>query len=284
MEHMDAKYRLLNNTGIPVLGFGTYKITDEAEAEASVREAIRLGYRHVDTAAFYNNEAAVGRAIRAAMAENGLSREDLFVTSKVWKTENTYDKVMASFDKTMADLGIGYLDLYLVHWPSSYVFDDNWKETNREVWSAMIDIYKSGRVRAIGVSNFLTHHLDTIIDMEVIPMVDQIEINPGFLQKETVEYCQKRGIVVEAWSPLGRGRIMNNEMLITLAEKYGVTVAQLALRWELQHDIVVLPKSVTPARIEENMKIFDFEIDEDDMQAMDEMEPAGASGHSPDQI
>lgn len=274
---------LLNGHKIPMLGFGTYKITDENEAKSSVKEAIRLGYRHIDTAAFYMNEKAVGEAIKAALAENNLSREDVFVTSKVWKTENTYEKVMASFEKTMDDLDIEYLDLYLVHWPASYAFDENWKEINREVWSAMIDIYKSGRVKAIGVSNFLTHHLDTIIDMEIIPMVDQIELNPGFLQKETLDYCQQKGIVVEAWSPLGRGRIFDNEVLVNLADKYKVTVAQLALRWLIQHEIVVLPKSVTPSRIEQNMKIFDFEIDKEDMQTIDSMPPVGASGHSPDE-
>ncbi len=277
------KKTLRNGHKIPMLGFGTYKITDEKEASDSVKHAIKLGYRHIDTAAFYRNERTVGEAIKAGLEENNLSREDIFVTSKVWKTENTYEKVMASFEKTMEDLDIEYLDLYLVHWPSSYAFDENWKETNREVWSAMIDIYKSGRVKAIGVSNFLTHYLDTIIDMEIIPMVDQIELNPGFLQKDTVDYCQEKGIVVEAWSPLGRGRIFSNELLCDMAAKYDVTVAQLALRWLIQHDIVVLPKSVTPARIEQNMKIFDFEIDKADMNTLDTMPPVGASGHSPDE-
>lgn len=278
------KATLLNGNKLPMIGFGTYKITDATEATESVKGALKLGYRHIDTAAFYKNEVAVGQAIRAGLAENNLSRSDVFVTSKVWKTENTYDKVIASFDQTMKDLDIEYLDLYLVHWPSSSAFDDNWINTNREVWRAMIDIYKSGRVKAIGVSNFLVHHLDTIIDMEIIPMVDQIEINPGFLQKETVDYCQEKGIVVEAWSPLGRGRIMNDEVLNSLAAKYNKSVAQLALRWELQHDIVVLPKSVTPSRIEENMQIFDFEISKEDMAIIDAMPPVGASGHSPDEV
>lgn len=276
------KVKMNNQQQIPMLGFGTYKITDAVEATNSVKEALRLGYRHIDTAAFYQNEIAVGQAIRAGLAENGLKREDIFVTSKVWKTENTYEKVMASFEKTMKDLDIGYLDLYLVHWPSSYAFDENWKETNRQVWSAMIDIFKTGRVKAIGVSNFLTHHLDTIIDMEIAPMVDQIEINPGFLQKETVDYCQKRGIVVEAWSPLGRGRIFNIDLLKELSEKYNRPVSQIALRWMIQHNVVVLPKSVTPARIEENMKIFDFVLEDGDMALIDELPPVAASGHSPD--
>lgn len=274
---------LRNGVKMPCIGFGTYKITDAKEARSSVGTAIQLGYRHIDTAAFYGNEGPVGTAIREAMAKSGLAREDLFITSKVWKTENTYDRVLASFDKTMADLALDYLDLYLVHWPSSYAFDQNWKETNRDVWHAMMEIYKSGRVRAIGVSNFLTHHLETIIDMEITPMVDQIEVNPGFLQKETVDYCQSRDIVVEAWSPLGRGRIMKDKTLIDLSEKYGKSVAQIALRWEYQHGIVVLPKSVTPSRMEENKDIFDFAITEEDMRRIDAMPAVGASGHSPDE-
>lgn len=275
---------LLNKTEIPSIGFGTYKIVDEIEARESVKKAIELGYRHIDTAAFYMNEVGVGQGVRDAMAIYGLGREDVFVTSKVWKTENTYDKVIASFNETMKKLELGYLDLFLVHWPSSYAFDDNWKETNREVWRAMIDIYKTGRAKAIGVSNFLPHHLNTIIDMEIIPMVNQIEINPGFLQKETVDYCQEKGIVVEAWSPLGRGRIMENETLKEIASKYDKSVAQLALRWELQHGIVVIPKSVNEERILENLDIFDFEIEQSDMDIIDNMAPVGASGHGPDQI
>ena len=270
--------KLSNGNEIPVLGFGTYKITDDVIAEESVREALRLGYRHVDTAAFYQNEKAVGRAIRGS----GTDRKNIFVTSKVWKTENTYDKVMASFERSMNDLDIGYLDLYLVHWPASPSFDDNWKEINRDVWKAMIDIYKSGKARAIGVSNFLVHHLDTIMDMEVKPMVDQIEINPGFLQEETLEYLKEHNIAAEAWSPLGRGRIFGNEVLANIALKYGKTVSQIALRWELQHDIIVLPKSVTPSRIAENMELFDFEIEEEDMRKIDALPPFAASGHSPD--
>lgn len=274
---------LLNQTKIPVLGFGTYKITDPTLAKESVTEAICRGYRHVDTAAFYENEVAVGQAIRDTIAEGGLARKDLFVTSKVWKTENTYDKVMASFEKTMENLGLDYLDLYLVHWPASDAFDPDWKETNRQVWRAMINIYRSGQVKAIGVSNFLVRHLETILEMEVLPMVDQIEINPGFLQRETVDFCQKQGIIVEAWSPLGRGRIFDDPTLLSLANKYDKTVAQIALRWEHQHDIVVLPKTVTPSRMTENMQIFDFELSYDDMETLDGMDPVGASGHSPDQ-
>ncbi|MCR5415356.1 MAG: aldo/keto reductase [Pseudobutyrivibrio sp.] len=283
MSTLTTRIKLNNNTSIPCLGYGTYKIKDPAEAYNSVKSALELGYRHIDTAAFYENEEYVGQAIRDFINTGACTRSDLFVTSKVWKTELGYEKTLAAFEKTMERMQLDYLDLYLVHWPASYAFDDDWKNTNRETWKAMIEIYKSGRVKAIGVSNFLTHHLDTIIDMEVIPAVDQIEINPGFLQKETVDYCQAKGILVEAWSPLGRGKSLDHPVLKELAAKYGKSVAQIILRWEFQHDIVPLPKSVNPDRIVENSSIFDFELDEDDMKTIDDIPPYGNSGHSPDQ-
>ena len=266
------------------MAFGTYKIKDPNEAYNSVKTALETGYRHIDTAAFYENEKQVGEAINDFIATGACRREDIFLTSKVWKTENTYEKVMAAFEKTMEEIGMEYLDLYLVHWPSSYVFDEHWEDTNREVWSAMIDIYKSGRVKAIGVSNFLVHHLKALMDMEVIPAVDQIEVNPGFLQKETVDYCHEHGILVEAWSPLGRGKSLDHPLLKEIAGKYGRTVAQIILRWEMQHDIVPLPKSVTPSRIRENCNVFDFELSAEDMAKIDGIEPYGNSGHSPDQL
>ena len=283
MNSLSTRIKLNNGTAIPQLGYGTYKIKDASEAYSSVKNALELGYRHIDTAAFYENEKYVANAIKDFISTGTASREDIFVTSKVWKTELGYDKTLAAFEKTMDEMQLDYLDLYLVHWPASYAFDDDWKNTNRNTWKAMIEIYKTGRVKAIGVSNFLTHHLDTIIDMEIIPAVDQIEVNPGFLQKETVDYCHEHGILVEAWSPLGRGKSLNHPLLEELAFKYGKTVAQIILRWEIQHDILPLPKSVTPSRIAENSQVFDFELSSDDMLAIDEIPPYGNSGHSPDQ-
>lgn len=277
-EKLTDTFPLSNGRGIPCVGFGTYKITDKKQAVASVRMALQAGYRHIDTAAFYGNEAQVGQAVN----ESGIPREELFITSKAWKTELGYDRTMAAFEKTMEALGLSYLDLYLVHWPASPAFDENWIATNRDTWRAMTKLYKTGRVKAIGVSNFLVHHLEPLMDMEMIPMVDQIEINPGFLQQETVEYCHRHGIVVEAWSPLGRGRSLAHPLLQQLAEKYQKTPAQIILRWDLQNEILPLPKSVTESRVIENADIFDFALSDEDMAAINSLEAYGNSGHHPD--
>ncbi|MBO4458217.1 MAG: aldo/keto reductase [Butyrivibrio sp.] len=283
MNTLTTRIKLNNGTAIPCLGFGTYKIKDSAEAYNSVRSALEAGYRHIDTAAFYENEKEVGQAINDFINAGNAKREDIFVTSKVWKTEAGYEKTLAAFEKTMERIGLEYLDLYLIHWPASYAFDDDWENTNRSTWKAMTEIYNSGRVKAIGVSNFLTHHLKALMESDVIPAVDQIEINPGFLQEDTVNFCQENGILVEAWSPLGRGKSLDHPVLKELAEKYGRTVAQIILRWEMQHDVVPLPKSVNPSRISENSKVFDFELSDEDMKKIDAIEPYGNSGHSPDQ-
>lgn len=272
------RLKLSNGNEIPLVGFGTYKIKDPNEAYNSVKMALEAGYTHIDTAAYYENEAMVGKAIR----ESGIPREELFVTSKLWKTELGYEKAMAGFERTMKEIGLDYLDLYLIHWPASPTHEENWEEINLETWRAFIDIYKSGKVKAIGVSNFLPHHLKALMGTEIVPMVNQIEIQPGFMQKETVDYCRENGIIVEAWSPLGRGRVLDNPLLMELAEKYGKTVAQISLRWEVQNGIVTLPKSTHEERIKSNFDIFNFELSSEDMAKIDAMEPYGNTGHHPD--
>ncbi len=275
-----SNYTLSNGYEIPCVGFGTWQTPDGETAVASVKKAIEAGYRHIDTAAVYGNEESVGKAIR----ESGVAREDLFITSKVWNTERGYESTLKAFDVTMEKLGLDYLDLYLIHWPASSSQFDNWVELNKETWRAMVELYQAGRIRAIGVSNFLVHHLEPLMDAEVKPMVNQIEFHPGQMQEETVRFCKENGILIEAWSPLGTGRMLTNETLMAIAKEYDKSVAQLCVRWCLQNEVLPLPKSVTPSRIEENLDVFDFTIKDEDMETINAMEYFGGSGSHPDEV
>lgn len=283
MENLSTTLSLSNGVQIPWVGFGTYKATNE-EAVDCIKTAVECGYRHIDTAFFYENEADVGRGIRECLAEQNLKREALFVTSKVWNTDRGYEKTLAAFEKTMENLKLDVLDLYLIHWPASANQYENWVELNLGSWRAMTELYQAGRIRAIGVSNFMPHHLKALMETEVKPMVNQIEYHPGFLQEETVNYCRENGILVEAWSPLGRRRVLDHPVLLELAGKYQRSVAQICLRFCLQHGIVPLPKSVNKARIKENGELFDFEISKEDMERIDHLEEFGGSGLHPDRI
>ena len=268
MDQLTDIFSLRNGQGIPCVGYGTWRVKPE-EAVASVQKAVEVGYRHIDAAAIYRNEPEVGKGI----ATCGVKREDLFITSKVWNTERGYETTLAAFDKTCKDLGVDCLDLYLIHWPAnSKQFPDTWDQINQDTWRAMSELYQAGKIKAIGVSNFLPKHLKSLMEMDVKPMVNQIRFHPGMMQKEIVDYCVENGILVEAWSPLGQGKVMEDETIAEIAKKYGKTPAQIALRWILQHDILPLTRSVNPERIEDNAKLFDFELGEEDMKKIDALD------------
>lgn len=280
MKHIQDSFTLHGKVNIPCVGLGTWQSPDGEAVATAVEAAIKAGYRHIDTAAVYENEKGVGTGIRNA----GIPREEIFVTSKLWNSERGYDKTMRAFEQSLDDLGLDHLDLYLIHWPAIARQFDNWEQINKDTWRAFIDLYKAGRIRAIGVSNFQPKHLNALMDMEIIPSINQIEYHPGVMQQETVDFCNKNGILIEAWSPLGTGKMLNNQTLLGIAAKYNKSVAQLCIRWCLQHNTLPLPKSITPSRIVENANVFDFSIDDADMQTIDAMGFCGGSGHDSDNI
>ena len=280
MKNLTDAFKLKNGVEIPCVGYGTWQTPDGEVAKQSVIEALKLGYRHIDTAAAYGNEKSVGEAIK----ESGVKREDIFVTSKLWNKCRGYETTIAAFNKTLEDLGLEYLDLYLIHWPANEKQFKNWNEINVDTWKAMVELYKAGKIKSIGVSNFRKHHLASLLEFDVIPMVNQIEYHPGYMQEDLVEYCKSLGILVEGWSPLGTGRVLQNETLIKVAEKYSRSVAQICIKWALQKDILPLPKSVTPSRIEENAKVFDFELSAEDIKTIDNIGDCGFSSLDPDEV
>lgn len=274
--------RVNNGVTIPQIGFGTYKSTNGTEGWKIVAEAIDAGYRHLDTAMLYKNEENVGRAVR----ESGISRKDFFITSKLNRNCLGYQSAKDEFEKSCRRLGTDYLDLYLIHWPRSDYGRpdfDLWEEEDRESWRAMEELYREGRIRAIGVSNFLPHHLKNLLETaDVTPAVNQLELHPGYLQTEAVEYSRNHGIEIEAWSPIGRGRLLENPLLNKLADKYGVSVPHLCLAFDLQMGYIIIPKSTHRSRMEENLHPDTIYITDDDMAAIQAMPPAGWSGEHPD--
>ncbi len=278
MKSLKDQFILNNGVGIPCIGFGTWQTHAGRVAVVSVLEALETGYRHIDTAAAYDNEESIGEAI----SKSGINRKNIFVTSKLWNSNRGYDTTLRAFDESLRKLGLDYLDLYLIHWPAT---KDDWRNQNNDTWRAFEKLYNEKRIRSIGVSNFKPHHLKPLMEKaEIMPAVNQIEFHPGLMQTETVEFCKKNNILIEAWSPLGSGRILNNPDLIKIAEKYNKSVAQLCIKWCLQNNVLPLPKSITIERIHENAKVFDFIISSQDMDRINMMPHIGSSGLDPDKI
>lgn len=263
---------LNNGVYMPRFGLGTYKAAGE-EVERAAEKALALGYRSIDTAALYGNEAEVGRAVRGS----GISRDELFITTKVWNDDQGYDTTLAAFERSREALGLETIDLYLIHWPGVNKYKDTWRALER--------LYREGSVRAIGVSNFQIHHLEALMAVsEIVPAVNQVELHPRLRQRQLHDFCLLNNIQLEAWAPLMKGRLQDNAILQQISQKYGKTVAQVILRWDLQHDIVTIPKTVTLSRLEENMNVFDFELTADEMEAIDSLDTGERIGRHPDEV
>lgn len=257
---------------MPQIGLGVWLSGNGAELDTAIKSALDVGYRHIDTAAFYFNESGVGRAI----AESGVERSEVFVTTKVWNDDQGYEKTLKAFDKSLNELRMDHVDLYLVHWPV--------KDKYIETWTALEELYEQGKVKAIGVSNFLQHHLEVLLPhCAVKPMVNQLEHHPYLVQKELQRFCEQHQIQFEAWRPLMGGNLMFEiPVLRTLAERYGKTPAQILLRWNIQNNIVTIPKSIDPRRLKENFDIWDFELSASDLAAIDALDKHKRLGPDPD--
>lgn len=271
-------YTLNNGVKIPCVAFGTFKAAQENNKKV-IGTAIETGYRYFDTASYYGTETYLGEAIR----DSGISREEFFLTSKMWKDEMGYENTKRAFELSLENLGTDYLDLYLIHWPLPSPDFQEWKQLDLETWRALEELYEEGRVRAIGLSNFLPHHIENILEhCKVRPMVNQIEFHPGYSQEAAVRYCQEQGIQVQAWSPLGRMRISEEPLILELAEKYQVSASQICLRYAIERDVIPLPKSSSPERMRQNQDLFNFKITKEDMYRLETLPQIGWSGEHPD--
>lgn len=271
IEHLQDTVTLNNGVQMPGFGLGVYKVEDGDVTVESVKAALKNGYRSIDTASFYDNERGVGQGI----TESGVSRDEIFVTSKVWNDEQGYENTLQAFEASLEKLGTDYLDLYLIHWPVKGKYKDTWK--------AMETLYEEGKVRAIGVSNFHVHHLkDLMADSNVKPVIDQVEYHPHLTQENLRAFCEEENIQLEAWSPLKKGRLMDDPVIAGLAEKYGKTSAQIILRWDVQNNVITIPKSTHEHRIKENAAIFDFELTDDEMKQISSLNKNERTGKNPD--
>ncbi|WP_068502531.1 aldo/keto reductase [Paenibacillus kribbensis] len=274
-QNLQSTTTLHNGVRMPWFGIGVFKVEEGSELVDAVKAAVKHGYRSIDTAAIYANETSVGQAIQEALQENNLSREELFVTSKVWNANLGYEETRVAYEASLDKLGLDYLDLYLIHWPVQGKY--------KEAWRALESLYKEGRIKAIGVSNFQIHHLEDLMkDAEIKPMVNQVEFHPQLTQVELLQFCQKNSIQMEAWSPLMQGQLLDHPVLQDIASKYGKSVAQVILRWDVQQGVVTIPKSTKAHRIIENADIFDFELANEDMERIQALNANLRVGPDPD--
>ena len=279
MTDQNSTLKLANGVEIPCIGFGMWQTPDNSVGVNSVLSAIKAGYRHIDTAQAYRNEDCVGKALR----ECGVDRKELFITTKIWNSNHSYDLVMSSFAQSLKELDTSYVDLLLIHWPNPAMYRSRWQKANAETWKAMEELYEAGKVRAIGISNFRNHHIDALLETAKIkPMVNQIRLCPGETQDDIVEYSRSHGMILEAYSPLGTGKIFDVPQMKELSAKYDRSIAQICIRWSLQQGYLPLPKSVTPSRIEENLKVFDFELDDDDVRLIADLKGCVGLSGDPD--
>ena len=271
-------FRLSNGVEIPAVGYGSY-LSTEGNGKQTIIDALDAGYRYIDTAMFYQNEAEIGEAI----AEYDIKREDLFLVSKVWHTMLGREKTLQSFEASLKALGTDYLDMFLIHWPMGPDKDTDWLALQTESWKLMEELYEAGRIRAIGLSNFLPHHIEPLIkNIKILPMLDQLELHVGYMQEYTLAYLKKAGIVAQAWSPIGRGVMLQDDRIGRLAVKYGKSNAQILLRYLVQRGIPVIPKASSPDRMRENLELFDFSLTEDEISYLSCISEAGWSGEHPD--
>lgn len=272
MKNLTKSFKLNNGVQMPCLGFGTFEIEKDDAIRASILEALKVGYRHIDTASMYKNEEGIGNAIK----ESDVLRKEIFLTSKVWNRDHGYDSTLRAFEASLKKLKTDYLDLYLIHWP---------KDLNKETWKALERLYDEKLIRSIGVSNFKVHHLNEImVKANICPMVNQVEFHPQLQNKEVLDFCLKNSIQLEGWGPLMQGEVFSIELMKDLAIKYKKTISQITLRWDIQMGVVTIPKSVTPNRIKENTEIFDFEISLEDMDKIASLNKEERIGPDPDEI
>ncbi|MED3561929.1 aldo/keto reductase [Bacillus xiapuensis] len=277
MKNLQDKTILNNGVKMPWFGIGVFKVEEGPELVNAVRTAIKHGYRSVDTAAIYGNEEGVGQGIHEGLRETGISREELFVTSKVWNSDLGYESTLTAYENSLQKIGLDYLDLYLIHWPVEGKY--------KEAWRALETLYKQGRVKAIGVSNFQTHHLEDLMkDAEIKPTVNQVEYHPRLTQKTLQEFCRDHDIQLEAWSPLMQGQLLDNPVLKEIGSKYNKSAAQVILRWDLQNGVVTIPKSTKEHRIVENASVFNFSLSKEEMNRIDQLNQNHRVGPDPDHI